>query len=139
LTLKAGTKQLVEQYGDRLVCVRYRYDAVRRKRYKTVELIEEETAWEAQAEIAPETVLAVRVEYAETELRQQVKAAGGWWNSTQKVWELRYDQVVRLGLAERIVPRADAGVHTHHASTKISATEGTENTAAVRSAAAGGG
>ena len=33
-----GTKQLLAQYGDRLVCVRYRYDAQRKKRFKTVEL-----------------------------------------------------------------------------------------------------
>ena len=30
-----GTKLLLAQYGDRLVCVRYRYDAQRRKRFKT--------------------------------------------------------------------------------------------------------
>jgi hypothetical protein len=36
---KKGTKQLLAQYGDRLVCVRYRYDAQRKKRFKTVELI----------------------------------------------------------------------------------------------------
>ncbi len=35
-----GTKQLVTQYGDRLVCVRYRYDAQRKKRLKT--------EWEAE-------------------------------------------------------------------------------------------
>ena len=34
-----GTKALVEEHGDRLVCVRYRYDATARVRYKTVELI----------------------------------------------------------------------------------------------------
>src|SRR5438046_3165589 len=28
-----GTKQLVAQYGDRLICVRYRYDAQRKKRF----------------------------------------------------------------------------------------------------------
>jgi len=39
---QSGTKELVEQYGDRLVCVRYRYDATRRRRFKTVELIVEE-------------------------------------------------------------------------------------------------
>ena len=32
-----GTKQLLAQYGDRLICVRYRYDAQRKKRFKTVE------------------------------------------------------------------------------------------------------
>jgi hypothetical protein len=34
-----GTKSLVEQFGDALVCVRYRYDSVSRSRIKTVELI----------------------------------------------------------------------------------------------------
>ena len=34
-----GTKQLLAQYGDRLICVRYRYDARRKKRLKTVEFV----------------------------------------------------------------------------------------------------
>ncbi|WP_041267036.1 hypothetical protein [Geotalea daltonii] len=37
-----GTKQLVEQYGDALLCVRYRYDEKRGVRLKTVENIVEE-------------------------------------------------------------------------------------------------
>src|SRR6185503_13336166 len=41
-----GTKQLLEQYGDRLVCVRYRYDAERKKRFKTVEFLVAERDWE---------------------------------------------------------------------------------------------
>ena len=36
-----GTKGLTGKYGERLVCVRYRYDASRKMRFKTVELIEE--------------------------------------------------------------------------------------------------
>ena len=39
-----GTKQLLTQYGDRLVCVCYRYDAQRKKRFKTVEIIVAEPA-----------------------------------------------------------------------------------------------
>ncbi len=38
-----GSKQLFQQYGDRLVCVRYRIDRNLKRRYKTVELIVEET------------------------------------------------------------------------------------------------
>jgi len=34
-----GTKRLVSQYGARLMCARYRYDAAQGKRFKTVELI----------------------------------------------------------------------------------------------------
>ncbi len=41
-----GTKQLLAQYGDRLICVRYRYDAQRKKRLKTVELLVAECDWE---------------------------------------------------------------------------------------------
>jgi hypothetical protein len=40
-----GTKQLLAEYGDQLVCVRYRYDKDRFKRFKTVELIVEEKDW----------------------------------------------------------------------------------------------
>jgi hypothetical protein len=38
-----GTKRLVEQYGSKPVCVRYRSDDEAGKRYKTVELIVEES------------------------------------------------------------------------------------------------
>ena len=34
-----GTKALVQEHGLRLVCVRYRYDAATRMRYKTVYVI----------------------------------------------------------------------------------------------------
>src|SRR5438128_401276 len=43
---RKGTKQLLAQYGDRLVCVRYRHDTQQKKRFKTVELIVAEWAWE---------------------------------------------------------------------------------------------
>lgn len=46
-----GTKKLMERYGTRLVCVRYRYDDERRRRIKTVELIEEESPWTAASAI----------------------------------------------------------------------------------------
>jgi hypothetical protein len=36
---RKGTKQLLTQYGDRRVCVRYRHDAQQKKRFKTVERI----------------------------------------------------------------------------------------------------
>ena len=41
-----GAKQLRERYGERLVCVRYRYDEATKERWKTVELIIEKSAWE---------------------------------------------------------------------------------------------
>jgi hypothetical protein len=40
-----GTKKLTAQYGDALVCVRYRYDEASSTRVKTVEPVVEKTAW----------------------------------------------------------------------------------------------
>ncbi len=105
LTLKPGqpgTKQWVDKYGDRLVCVHYRYDAARRKRYKTVELIVEEVDWQPPPALTErDRMVYVQVKWGEAARR--VKEAGGIWNRQKKVWELRYDRVVDLGLEGRIV------------------------------------
>lgn len=99
-----GTLKLVELYGSRLVCVRYRYDEQSRKRFKTVELIVEESPW-SPPPIKPDKIVGVRVELNETELQRKVKLAGGKWFPQLKVWQLRYDQAVALGLEARIEHR----------------------------------
>ncbi|NOT53940.1 MAG: hypothetical protein HOP18_04975 [Deltaproteobacteria bacterium] len=101
-----GAKQLRERYGDRLVCVRYRYDETRKERWKTVELIVEKSAWEPPKPQWPEdTLVALQVGVQERVVQQQVKAAGGKWNPKEVVWELPYGQVVTLGLTARIVTK----------------------------------
>ena len=113
-----GTKRMMEKYGKRLVCVRYRYDHQQGKRYTTVELIEDEQK-EAQEEgkspaqslvnaVRPPTVaqqqrLAVKVGYREAELRSKIKAAGAIWRPRHRLWEMRYEDVVALGLQARVV------------------------------------
>lgn len=99
-----GTRKLVKLYGSRLVCVRYRYDEQSRKRFKTVELIVEESQW-TPPPIKPDKLVGVRVELNETELQRKVKHAGGKWFPQHKVWHLRYDQAVALGLEARIEHR----------------------------------
>ena len=109
-----GTKQLLAQHGDRLVCVRYRYDAQRRKRFKTVELIVAERDWKPPApRVADDAIVAVRVGYAEVEVRQRVKEAGGTWNRSRKVWEMRYDRVVAPKLDARIVGEQASHTRSH--------------------------
>jgi hypothetical protein len=89
---------------DKLVCVRYRYDEQRKKRCKTVELIIEEVDWEPKPKRpSGETIVDIKVDWGEVELGRQVRGAGGKWNPGKKVWELRYDQVLALGLEDRIV------------------------------------
>jgi hypothetical protein len=99
-----GAKALRAEYGERSVCVRYRYDVQNRKRYKTVELVIAEGTWTPIAPIpAPGRVVAIRVGATELEVRRQAKSAGGQWNAQRGVWKLRYDRVVALGLHPREV------------------------------------
>ena len=99
-----GTKQLLAQYSDRLICVRYRYDAQRKKRFKTVELLVAERDWEPpRRRFAHDQIVGLRVAFSDAAVRGRVKQAGGTWNSERRVWQLRYDRVVALGLNSRIV------------------------------------
>ncbi|WP_243725308.1 hypothetical protein [Candidatus Thiosymbion oneisti] len=73
-------------------------------------MIEEEIDWQsdpkaakAQEPVHPQQLLGVRVEYWETDIRDKVKAAGGIWRPRHKLWEMRYEDVVALGLESRIV------------------------------------
>src|SRR5262245_42290060 len=101
---RKGTKLLLAQYGDRLVCVRYCYDAQRKKRFKTVELIVAEREWKPPPPpFAADIIVGVRVGFVEEQLREQVKQAGGKWNRNHKVWQIRYYQVVALKWEARIV------------------------------------
>jgi SAM-dependent methyltransferase len=90
-----GTKQLLAQYGDRLICVRYRYDARRKKRFKTVEILVAERDWEPpRPRFAQDQIVGLRVAFAEVAVRDRLKQAGGTWNPQRSVWQLRYDRVV---------------------------------------------
>jgi len=96
-----GTNELVAQYGDRLICVRYRYDAQRKKRFKTVD----------PPRFAHDHIVGLRVAFADVAVRDQVKRAGGTWNPDRRVWQVRYDRVIALGLTRLIVddPASSSG------------------------------
>lgn len=99
-----GTKALTALYGDKLVCVRYRYDLEKKRRYKTAEIIVEETEW-----IPHKAVVLVKVAWGEKEISFKVKNSGGIWNKSKQAWELVYEKVIELGLEDRIVKEWDDG------------------------------
>ena len=102
-----GTKKLLATYGERLVRVRYRYDAARGLRHKTVELIVETTPWnprQRNARQEPEDMVAVRIAFSETGLRERIKAAGAIWRPRHQLWEVDWKTVRELGLQDRVVP-----------------------------------
>jgi hypothetical protein len=110
LTLRPGqpgTRRLVEQYGERVVCVRYRYDAKHNKRFKTVELIVEEVDWIPRPRRPAVTdIVHIRLEYKERTLRDSVKLLGGTWHPPTRTWRLAYGAAVALRLTDRITTPA---------------------------------
>ncbi|MBN1906625.1 MAG: hypothetical protein JW927_16200 [Deltaproteobacteria bacterium] len=45
----------------------------------------------------------VRIGFHEIELRSRIKACGGKWDASKKVWRLTYEKVKELDLLDRIV------------------------------------
>lgn len=98
-----GTKSLLEKYGDALVCVRYRYDAARGVRLKTVEII----VGEKPCKSAPhrdEDIVPVVVAYTEKDLRDRLKMIGARWDANEKVWLVAYGKIRGTEFEERICP-----------------------------------
>ena len=63
-----------------------------------------ERDWEPpQPRFTHDQIVAFQVVFADVAVRTLVKQAGGTWNPDRKVWQLRYDRVVALGLGGRIL------------------------------------
>jgi len=107
-----GTKRFVRQYGDRLVCVRYRADPRTRRGYTTIELIVDERFLPGGNNEAAESLyphpnrhVYVRIGKEEIEVRNLVKRNSGIWVPDKKLWKLPYQKAVSLGIRSRIVPQ----------------------------------
>jgi len=109
LTLRPGqhgTRKLVERFGQRLLRVRYLYDAEAGRRLKTVELIVESVPWTPRPRRPrrrDDEIVAVRIGWDEADLRERAKRLGAAWRPAQKVWEMHWADARRLGLASRVV------------------------------------
>ena len=113
---KRGTKSLVKEYGSQLICVRYRYDYVKKKRYKTIELIINEDQWEPLPPHPDEeraiqveqgfTLLdkvKVRITWDEKALQNKAKLHGGIWSPKDRAWLISAQDAIKAGLGNRIV------------------------------------
>ena len=110
LTLKAGepgTRHLVEEYGDRLLYVRYRYDEERKLRLKTAEIIVDTTPWLPTAR-PPEGDLLdyVYIRFPkDPTLKTAVKRLGGYWDETAQAWRITRAAASLLDLNPSPSPR----------------------------------
>jgi hypothetical protein len=85
-----GTLGLVERFGNTLLCVRYRYDAIRDIRIKTAEIIVDEKPGKGVPRIRETDTVLVQVPYTMKALRDRLKGVGAKWDPAQKLWRVRW-------------------------------------------------
>ena len=112
LTLKPGrpgTKDLLAEYGDRLLCVRYRYDDEHLRRYKTVEVIVEEAPWTPTRPFTPTDLVELRLRAEEHTLHRAARLLGARPTRAPQTWHTTYAVAAILHLT----PRARRPPSTH--------------------------
>jgi hypothetical protein len=94
-----GTKRFLEKYQEQLVCVRYKCDEFKQKKYTTIELIAEESNW------LPTHLIEVPVQIAfkEKDLRAKARSLGGRWDPEHKCWFIPYGNLKKAGLENRLI------------------------------------
>lgn len=97
----------MSEYGDALVCVRYRYDVKKRKQFKTIEIIVDESDWTPPPPKFPERALVgLRIGFQEKTLQEQAKVLGARWDREKRLWLVRYGLIAGTKLEKFIVLEA---------------------------------
>lgn len=104
---QAGAMKLAARFGDRLVCVRYRHDAAKRRRYTTVELVVASAPIKGSA---PNTararkmqIVAIRLHIHERDLRVLLYESGATCAPDSGLWYVPKSIAKALGLLHRVV------------------------------------
>jgi hypothetical protein len=100
-----GAIKLARQFGERLVCVRYRHDRADTYRYTTVELVVDAGPIQASHRRTQPKIqlVAIRIEPHETALNRLVREHGAVWDGKVRLWYLRRATAKALGLLDRTV------------------------------------
>ena len=105
---RPGSRRFQKHWGDRLVAVRYREHG--ETLYTTVEIIVDERQ-RASATISlvaahsrkRQQIVAVRIAWEESTLRDAAKENGARWSRQLRHWLMTYNTAVVLGMQNRIV------------------------------------
>lgn len=107
------TRKLFDQYGEQLLCVRYCYDTEKNTRYKTLELLVEETPFQAAVSDTdcyspPQATpyVGLKVEPDERSVLDSLRKMGGFWSPQDRLWYAPELYVRRIGLQQRIIKKA---------------------------------
>lgn len=99
-----GTKKELEIHGDKLVCVRYRYDTEKNQNIKTVELVSDIKPVKRIKNSTPyNKYVYIKVGFFEQHIQRIVKSVGAKWIPEKQLWQMKYGDVFNLGYESRIV------------------------------------
>jgi len=99
-----GTQKWLRKCGNALVCVRYKYDAEKRRKIKTIDLVVSDEPRAQDSKMIPKNkIVSVEIRYGEKDLGRVARAAGAVWNRKEKIWRMIYRDAVNLGLEDRII------------------------------------
>lgn len=98
-----GAVRLVREYGDQLVCVRYRTSGSGEERLTTIELIIERAVIRKRTD----QVVSFKIKDNEVKLRREAARRGGWFDAQTGLWKLPRHEVLSLGLGHRIAVSPD--------------------------------
>ncbi len=93
-----GAIKLTRKFGEALVCVRYRISQNGSERITTVELEVDRAATQKRANPR----VAVKIYGSEKKLAEQAKQKGAWFNARTRLWQMRQNDALALGLTSRI-------------------------------------
>ena len=107
-----GTRKLLKLYGEDLVAVRYRHDEAAGIRLKTAEIVVARAKLRRSKSLPPSALVYARVEPWEKPLHEKLKKGGARWDPDLRLWRMRYDTALALGLRRRILkslPKPESG------------------------------
>jgi hypothetical protein len=93
-----GTKKWLETYGPALRRVRYVADHETGERYISIELIQRISGVGPSHEKPPAIWVGIEIAPDEKELKRQVRAAGGRYDTQDRLWLLPFEAYKKLGL-----------------------------------------
>jgi len=112
-TIPAGEKgsvRFLDEWGDKLLAVRYRDDTDRGLILTTVEVVVDERTkmsknchQKGYLKARSRSLVFIRLGYHERELRNKAKAAGAQWDKNKKQWVMKYQSAINVGFKSRII------------------------------------
>lgn len=92
-----------------VICARSRYDAIKHRQYKTVEIVVSESEWAPPSAKHPDGArVPLNIGIKETTFREQVRAVGGRWDREEKLWFVPYGCIAGTKLEKFIAVETSA-------------------------------